>query len=178
MTGAFRLHFNDAILGQVYDYWLTKRHDRLFPARSDIEPTELRRLLPYLMLSDVVDGGDRIRFRLVGTNMVTHWGGDFTGKHLDEVMSGTYRDFMMGLYRDTIRQACPIYSRSRFRWDVGRSVETERLFMPLGEDDDRVDTIFIGQTFAKAAGQEVPVKVADHGAAHIELSRVARTAAG
>src|ERR1043166_5771842 len=76
----------DAHLDAFYGYWRAKRGARAMPRRADIDPTEMDpRLLPNLMLTEVVDGGRRFRFRLVGTGVVSGIVSDLTGRYVDEV---------------------------------------------------------------------------------------------
>jgi hypothetical protein len=49
------------------------------PAPSDIDPTEIRPLLPSLIIADYVGTPARVRYRLVGTQQVYYNGLDFTG---------------------------------------------------------------------------------------------------
>ena len=51
-------------LSALLDYWRSKCRARAMPARADIDPAEIPRLLPYLMLLDMPKG--RLRYRLAG----------------------------------------------------------------------------------------------------------------
>lgn len=172
MADTFRDHLGGTELEALYDYWDSKREHGALPARADIDPIELRGLLRHVVLAEVVDGGERIRYRLVGTGMVERWGADFTGKHVDEIMQGSYRDFLMRLFQDSIDNQCAVFSRSQFRWDVGRSLDTSRLFLPLSEDGETVDMILIGQIFGDDVGSAQPVVLTEQGRSHEETVRV------
>ncbi len=172
MRDDFRDQFVSPELRELYDYWNAKRLPGALPSRADIDPIQLRGLLRHVVLADVVDGGARIRYRLVGTAMVERWGSDFTGKFADEIMQGSYRDFLVKLFRDAIKHRCAVFSRSRFRWDVGRSLDTSRLFLPLQGDDGEVEMILIGQVFGDSVGEATPVIFTDEGASHVETQRL------
>ncbi len=138
----------DSRLRQVYDYWQAKRAARPMPSRRDIDPAELKAVLPYLVLTDVTDGGSRFRYRLFGTAMVQAFGMDPTGRYVDEVMSEEkYRKFILGLYRDIVTMRRPVYSTTRYgsRRDV--QMWTERLMLPLSGDGETVDMILSCQVF-------------------------------
>ena len=47
-------------------YWRQKKGDRRAPTRADIDPAEIKRLLPYVGLVDVERSPLRFRYRLVG----------------------------------------------------------------------------------------------------------------
>ena len=44
----------DDRLRQTYEYWRGKAGARPLPSRSDIDPVEIPRLLPHIMLVDVI----------------------------------------------------------------------------------------------------------------------------
>ncbi|MDP6690000.1 MAG: PAS domain-containing protein [Alphaproteobacteria bacterium] len=69
----------DDALQQALDYWQRLRGERNMPARKDLNPADIPRLLPKLMLADVSDPeadskDPHIRFRLVGTEVVGRYG--------------------------------------------------------------------------------------------------------
>jgi hypothetical protein len=73
---------DDPVLGPVLAYGVRKRGFRSMPRKCDIDATEIPpRLLPNLQLIDVIDGGARFRYRLVGTASVEAFGDDYTGKY-------------------------------------------------------------------------------------------------
>ncbi len=135
---------HDAILLAGLEYWRAARRESLAPDISAIDPLLLpRRVLPCVVLADFV--GERIRYRLVGTNMVDQWGEDFTGRFLDEIMAGEYGTYIHDLFRQCATMMAPVFSESTFRWDVGRVVWTRRLMLPfLGAAESR---LMVVQTF-------------------------------
>ena len=38
----------------TFDYWRSKLRGQLMPARRDLDPSEIPQLLPYLILTDVL----------------------------------------------------------------------------------------------------------------------------
>lgn len=139
---------SDPILGALYLYWNRRRGRRRMPDRRDIDPLDLgAKLLPHVGLMDLVDGGGRVRYRLLGTAIVERWGSDPTGKFMDEVMSGSYSEYVHGLYRQLARARAPIFSESVFRWDVAGFVRTRRIYLPLTHGGDEVAIALIGQVF-------------------------------
>ena len=132
-------------LRDLYCYWHEKRGGRGYPARADILPEEIARLLPYVMLVDVLDEGRHFRFRLIGTDVAI--GVDPTGKlQHEELPEGIYRDHITALFRRGAAGPGALYSRSSYdytRVEGPRSVS--RLFMPLAGDGETVDMMLIGQ---------------------------------
>ena len=131
-------------LRDLYLYWAGKRGLRNFPARRDIEPEEIRQLLPYIMLVDVLEDGRFFRFRLVGTDVA--FGVDPTGQLQHEaVPEGIYRDHITALFRRGAAGPGALHSRSSYAYtklEGPRSIS--RLFMPLAADGLTIDMMIIG----------------------------------
>src|SRR3546814_20411514 len=56
------------------------------PDRDDLDPADMKLLLPNLFVADVEHHPFRIRYRLVGTRVVQATGMDITGRYLDEML--------------------------------------------------------------------------------------------
>ncbi len=147
---------DDDRLQALLDYWRKKKGKGL-PARSDIDPIEIPKLLRYLILADYDAALQDVRFRLVGTEMVDHWGRDFRNMHLNEIMSGEYHDYIHGLFVQTATSAQPLFSESVFRWDKGRAMRTKRLMLPLASDGRTVDAVLVGQIFIGTKAEVLPL---------------------
>jgi hypothetical protein len=172
-AGLFRTRIKDSRLQQLYDYWRATFRGKRLPARADVDPTAIdASVLPFVVLADIIGGGRRIHYRLVGTNMVAEWGQDFTGRHIDEIMQGSYREFLEGLFADVVARRCAVLSESAFRWDVGGTTRTRRLFMPLAANGRTVDTVLIGQIFDHARGASPPRKILEALPDHVEVFRL------
>ena len=132
-------------LRDLYLYWTGKRGQSGYPARRDIDPQEIKPLLPYVMLVDVLEDGRFFRFRLVGTDVA--FGVDPTGKLQHEaVPEGIYRDHITALFRRGAAGPGALYSRSSYAYtklEGPRSIS--RLFMPLAADGTQIDMMMIGQ---------------------------------
>jgi len=134
---------------QAYRYWLHKTAGKTMPSRADIDPTEIPKLLPDVMLVDVAPAG-RYRYRLIGTENVVAHGVNATGRYLDDVLPGTeYRDHVLGLYDECVQDRRPLYSECLFFPPGRRAPErhTKVLFLPLSDDGARVNMVFVVQVF-------------------------------
>jgi PAS domain-containing protein len=68
------------------EYWQTRRTaQRIVPLRADLDPTDLRSLLPNLLIIEVERQPTRFRYRLVGTRVVEFNKQDFTGLYLGAI---------------------------------------------------------------------------------------------
>ncbi len=148
----------DARLRALFGYWREKRGPGARPARADLDPLEIPTLLPIVGLIDVLDGGARFRYRLMGTEIVDMDGHDPTGRFLDEVLPDSgYADYLIGLLREVTRERRPLYGESDFRGQDRIQRRVRRLFMPLSGDGRAVDMIFGGQVAAASGrGAQTP----------------------
>jgi len=143
------LPFTDPRLEQVYLYWRRKASGRAMPSRVDIDPIEIPKLLPDVMLVERHEDG-RYRYRLIGTENTRAHGMNATGRFLDEVLPGPdYAGHVLGLYDECVRERRPLYSECLF-FPPGRH-EPERhtkvLFAPLSPDGVTVNMVFVTQVF-------------------------------
>jgi hypothetical protein len=113
-------------------YWLAKAQGKV-PSRSDIDPVDVRELLPNLMMIDVVGDPPRFRYRLVGTRVVQYTGFDFTGRCIDEmVFQG--RDFMEQCYRRMLAERRPIFGHYAWLVRSRHFGQCEFGLFPLSDD--------------------------------------------
>jgi hypothetical protein len=141
--------FTDPRLEQTYDYWRDKAARRAMPSRADIDPTEIPKLLPDVMLVERMADG-RYRYRLIGTENQTAHGINATGRFLDEVLPGpAYAAHVLSLYDECVETRRPLYSECLFFAPARLEPErhTKVLFMPLSADGDTVNMIFVIQVF-------------------------------
>lgn len=146
---ALALPFTDDRLEAAYRYWRQKAGERRMPCRADIDPIEIPKLLPHVMLVDVLPEG-RYRYRLIGTENARAHGINATGRFLDEVLPGVeYRAHVLRLYDECVRENRPLYSESLFLSAARQAAErhTKVLFLPLSEDGERVNIVLVAQLF-------------------------------
>jgi len=92
---------------KLNDYWIEKAQGKV-PSRSDIDPVDVRELLPNLMMIDILGEPRRFRYRLVGTRVVQYTGFDFTGRCLDEMIFQG-RDFIEQCYQRMLSEKRPVF---------------------------------------------------------------------
>ena len=135
----------DSMLAGVYRVWDEKRRERFAPAPADIGMLDLPpTALGNIIIVDVLGGGERFRFRLVGSKVATSSGSDFTGRYVDEALSGWMRDTVQEQYRAVVAQKRPGYAVVAFgRGDGRESVRNRRLALPLSSDGVAVDRLLL-----------------------------------
>lgn len=124
---------DDPILISALTFWSESRPEGGLPTREEIDPVRIpAALFPYLVLADVENSKGRVRYRVVGNEMVHRWGQNFAGRRSDEIFSGDYRAYLENAFALAIDKRLPVYTASRFRWDVDGYLWTRRLMLPIG----------------------------------------------
>jgi hypothetical protein len=128
-----------AALQQFYAYWEGKRAGRTLPLKAAIDPAEIKDILPYVIIAEVRDQPLRVRYRLVGTEIVKLRGREFTGKWLDEVQwNPVFLDRLLQEYRVLIDERRPLLGADDLYSADGPRVAYEWGMFPLSEDGERV----------------------------------------
>ncbi|WP_416899640.1 MAG: PAS domain-containing protein [Minwuia sp.] len=126
---------------ELLDYWNGLRGDREMPSRKEIDPVDLRRLLPHIMITEIEPDTGRFLFRLVGTRVTVMYGNDNTGKYLDEVYFGRHREAITRSYVTAYETRAPHHCWMKFTNREGLEFDMERLILPLSSDGQRVDKL-------------------------------------
>ena len=134
---------DDPLHRQMYAYWLQKRGSRRMPSRADIDPTEIPRLLPNLLISEhVAEAGiERWRYRLAGTAVAAAFGRNPTGHYVDELTRGAYREFIERIHRVVREEQRALFCASEYTSARDLRMSAKRLLLPLTTDGRQVDQI-------------------------------------
>lgn len=127
-------------VSELAEYWERMRGNRLMPSRADIDPVEIKRLLPNLVISRIERDPFRVKYTLVGTYIAESGGLDFTGYYLDEVdFKGEVGTDWTELYQEMLRERRPIYGICQYRTGSGFIREYIAAMFPLSSDGNTVD---------------------------------------
>lgn len=115
----------------MYRYWRGRAGERAMPMRTDIDPADLKRFLPHIMLLD--SGPDHFRYRLVGSRIVQDFGRDTTGSIAGiHVSTPDYADAITGAFARVRDLVQPAFSIGEYRTPAGLTHSVSRLMLPLG----------------------------------------------
>jgi hypothetical protein len=128
-------------LREFYAYWLAKRRGKRVPARADIDPVEIHRFLPNIFMIDVIEGGARFRYRLVGT-AIGDAVGDYSGRYVDEALPPAQYETYRQRYLRLIGELALLYEVARIVWRERPEVLFRRLLLPLSDDQVRANILF------------------------------------
>ncbi|MFC7048982.1 PAS domain-containing protein [Emcibacter nanhaiensis] len=141
-----RKHFSSEVHGQLYDYWLRRKGDRLMPSRQDIGPEEIPSLLPHLIMLDVYGkpGHYQFKVRLTGTQVDQIVGQSLTGKWAHDFPNseGLSRRFCW-----LVENRRPYYSEDRLMFVSKDFKNYSCLVCPLSSDGQSVDKILASNDY-------------------------------
>ncbi len=120
--------------------------DREMLRLRDFHPTDVLWILGSLYVIEVLSDEADYRFKIFGSMMTAIYGMDFTGWRLselpDHVLHREMRAYLHAIYDATVARRAPLLLRGKLRWN-NTDIDTERLMIPLAEDDGHLSTILV-----------------------------------
>ena len=141
----------------LFDYWLEAAGPRQMPARSDIDPRLVPKLLPNIGLIDVSDGLDEAKFRLAGTKLHDVYGHEITGQRVCQVFSGGHADYWRRAHERVLATGTPHHGVVRGPAEGRDHIVLFWLRLPLSQDGRSVDRILCLDIAAPAESATVTV---------------------
>jgi hypothetical protein len=124
---------------ELHDYWRAKRGSRRMPSRADIDPAEIKPLLPYVILADMRHDPLRVFFRLVGTGIVGAAKCDLTGHWLHEIDLDGNTPAWERIYRRVAGARAPVFGSTRATMPMGGDRRFDWVVLPLSADGESVN---------------------------------------
>jgi hypothetical protein len=114
----------------VFDHWNRRRGLRWAPARSDINPGDIRHVLgdTFMLAADFVDG---IRFRLAGTRVCALFAREIKGEPFNGLWSKASREQLDNLLGAVLSEYVGVVAGVLGRTQDGTETELELLLLPL-----------------------------------------------
>ncbi|MDB5396182.1 MAG: hypothetical protein JWM91_3688 [Rhodospirillales bacterium] len=130
-----------ARLRALLRYWNEKRQDRPMPARGQIDPIEIPRLLPVALMAEMTTAGPRIR--LLGSETTNAYGHEMRGQLIHEIEFGEFTPFWREAFALVVQSAAPTLAAGTFR-KATELCSVEIALMPLADEDRSLSYIFGG----------------------------------
>ena len=136
------------VLQKLLEYWQSKRGTRIVPSRADIRPSEIKSLLPDVMMWNVNASGERFTMRLIGENIVRFVGRNQTGKPATIDMPPDAAQAMIDILTQVVETRTPRFRIGRAFWLQEKSFrQFEACYLPLSSDGEAVDIVLGGVKF-------------------------------
>jgi hypothetical protein len=143
---------------ELFDYWIRSAGARPMPARADLDPLKVPKLLPNLGLIDVREGTDRARFKLAGTRLHEIYGQEITGKRADEVFAGETASYWRRVHERVVATGFPLAGVVRGPAEGRDHIVLFWMRLPLSEDGEMVDRILCHDAAVPASCERAGVR--------------------
>ncbi|KLN61707.1 hypothetical protein WH96_05145 [Kiloniella spongiae] len=98
------------LIDQARDHWNQLRADDHLPAKEDLDPINIPRLLGNSCLIDVLDGGTDFRYRIIGSAIQDISRAGQSGKKISEIDSQRHPSKIYDLFHTSVEGYCPQYT--------------------------------------------------------------------
>jgi len=133
---------NSPQLTRLDAYWRLRCAGRDMPQRADIDPVDLKPILPKIILSRIEYAPLRILYTVVGTQCVATAGFDYTGYYLDELdMSAEIDTHWPTLYQRIIAERRPIFGTCHTALSNGQARPYTAGLYPLSDDKAQISHV-------------------------------------
>lgn len=130
-------------------YWFDKRGGLAMPARADIDPAEMKTLLPHIMLFDVQQEPRDFRYRLIGTEVRHHLARDLTGQWMSGIEFQRPPSEVWSNFERAIAAGVPLVGHPPYVGPHRDYLHIEDAVCPLGTAEDGVTMLMIFADFLK-----------------------------
>lgn len=144
---------DDARLSHVLSCWQRWRGSQLWPARDDIDPLDLKQLLPNIFIVGAAKDGTRFRYLLTGVAVREQLGFELSEKYFDEIFTGDQLRRITGHYQAVIAGAGH-YVVQLWTQRKRPIMQFRRLLLPMATDRTRIDTVLGFALYDRLAGHD------------------------
>lgn len=136
-------------------HWRKMGSGKALPARADLDPAQIPRLLSHLLLVDVHHDPLDFTYRLIGTAIVERSADDYTGMRVMDIPMQRRPSGIWSLYQAAVETGRPQCTHIPYKDENTRFVEMQAL--PLSGDGKRVTMILGSVAFEQ--DEELPMTV-------------------
>ncbi len=139
LDGGVCKRIENPVLRDLYAYWDEIRSGRSFPARNDVDPVAIPKLVSYLGLFEILDSGRAFNVRLLGSQIQNHVRTDVTGRTLDGLSPGIVTRRIHRTLGLLVRHRCAYHLTTPSSSLPGKDFySAEGLMLPLSAGGDSV----------------------------------------
>lgn len=128
---------------QAEDYWNQVRSNRAMPSRADINPADIKALLPNVILIEVLWDPLDFRYRLIGTEIDRHSAESYTGKRISEIPERAPPSTVWNNLAGVAETKTPSRASVPYVGPQKDFMATNQIVLPLSTDGERVDGLFL-----------------------------------
>lgn len=154
-SSALALALRSTINRQALEYWIKIRGDRPMPSRADLDPIDIRQILPNVVLLDVTHDPLDFRYRLIGTKIVSQLNDDHTGKWMSEIPHQKPPSTIWSSCETVVNQKLPMTTEIPYTGRNRDFAVSEDIVMPLSADGINVTMLFVVIDFFRRSVEDL-----------------------
>jgi hypothetical protein len=152
--GRFGVDQSDDVESEIvhagHAYWLARKGERVLPARGDFDPPiDIPRLIPNILIFDVLHEPLDFVYRLIGSKVRTHLARDLTGVRMSEVEFQRAGSVIWSHQAWVVEHAAPRFVRPPYVGPHKDFLFIEAVILPCGAES-RVNKLMIFVDFVRA----------------------------
>lgn len=138
------------VLRMVSALWKKERDRGALPSTANIDHEALKAALDRLIIFEVIDGGKRFRYRVIGRTCAERVGVNLTGKFLEDHPKPRFAAAATSALREVVRTRIPhVFSALRA---IDQSLWAyQAVLLPCADGGDDVTRVLVGQEFEPGA---------------------------
>jgi hypothetical protein len=129
------------IIAPARRYWERIRGNRAMPRRGDLDPVDIPRLLPFVMLVDVLREPLDFKFRLIGTAIQAIIARNYVGERFSELPHMVKGNLIWAEYEAVVSRQRPVAAILEYVGSDRYVQGVRHCLMPLSNDDRAVNMI-------------------------------------
>ncbi len=119
------------------------------PARVDLDPADLGHLLPNILIHEVQAEPLDFRYRLVGSEIVSHINQNPAGTWMSQIPHQKKPSKLWSFLEDAVANKRPVIANPPYLGKYKEFKFIEDIILPLSADGKNVNMLFIGVDFLK-----------------------------
>ena len=121
------------------------------PARADLDPVDIPKLLPFVMLIDVLRDPLDFKFRLIGDEIIAIIAHNYRGMRFSEIAHMAAGNSVWLAYAQVAKTGLPLVSPVNYVGPDRHVRSLRHCLLPLSADGQTVSTIFAAVAIGRAA---------------------------
>ena len=131
----FIAHLEDDRAREIFEFWKRARGTHRFPAQSDLDLTEVPKLLPNLFILDA-EPNRAFRYRFMGSSLDDHIGIALTGRTFSEHRSGRVLEEITNFFSRIIDGDVVGVMTSQLPSETVKWATYTRVGLPIADDHE------------------------------------------
>lgn len=144
---------SDPLVLDILNYWRGKRGDRPMPTPEDVNPAEIARYLPNILMIQVDHDPFELTYRLMGEEIVRSHGGNFRGRtvrSLDREREN-FGSMLFAFYKFIAESGRPYGAGGNLVFMGRGHMCFESVYLPLSSDGVRTTRIMGASSYRKVS---------------------------